>query len=98
MDSETKMRLKPILLRSKLGQFVSQDDQAFARKCWREFPKEYSALQTEEVIPEAAKFAPPTPPRDYQARYQGKPPSAVRGEHSRRPARTPRAPSRRGKG
>jgi len=55
MDIDTKMKLKPILLRSKLGQFVSEGEQEFARRCWREWPKEYSALQAEEVNPEAAK-------------------------------------------
>jgi len=55
MDTDTKTKLKPILLRSKLGQFVSQGEQEFARRCWREWPKEYSALQAEEVNPEAAK-------------------------------------------
>lgn len=55
MDTATKLKLKPILLRGKLGQFVSEDEQAFARQCWREWPKEYSTLQTEEVIPEAEK-------------------------------------------
>ena len=55
MDTDTKMKLKGILLRSKLGQFVNEGEQEFARRCWREWPKEYSALQAEEVNPEAAK-------------------------------------------
>ena len=55
MDAETRLKLKTILLRGKLGQFVSEDENAFARTCWRQWPKEYSLLQTEEVIPEAEK-------------------------------------------
>lgn len=55
MDAETKNKLKPILLRSHLNQFVSEDELAFARQCWREWPKEYSAIQTEEVHPKSAK-------------------------------------------
>ena len=58
MDNDTKMKLTPILLRSKLGQFVSEEEHEFARRCWREWPKEYSALQTDEVNPEAAKHIP----------------------------------------
>lgn len=58
MDTETRAKLKPILLRDKLGQFVSEDEHAFARSCWRQWPKEYSLLQTEEVIPEAEKLLP----------------------------------------
>jgi hypothetical protein len=58
MDTETRAKLKAILLRSKLGQFVNEDENAFARTCWRQWPKEYSLLQTEEVIPEAEKLIP----------------------------------------
>lgn len=58
MDTETRAKLKPILLRDKLGQFVSEDEHAFARSCWRQWPKEYSLMQTEEVIPEAEKLIP----------------------------------------
>lgn len=53
MDTATKIKLKPILLRRKLGQFVSENEHDFARLCWRQWPKEYSALQTQEVNPEA---------------------------------------------
>ncbi len=55
MDTETRAKLKSILLRGKLGQYVSEDENAFARTCWRQWQKEYSLLQTEEVIPEAEK-------------------------------------------
>jgi hypothetical protein len=58
MDTETKLKLQMILLRGKLRQFVSEDESAFARTCWRQWPKEYSTLQTEEVIPEAEKLLP----------------------------------------
>lgn len=58
MDTETRAKLKAILLRGKLGQFVNEDENAFARTCWRQWPKEYSLLQTEEVIPEAEKLIP----------------------------------------
>ena len=66
MDQEAKAKLKSILLRTKLNQHVSEEENAFARTCWRAWPKEYSALQTEEVHPEAAKqksanFQPKTP-------------------------------------
>ncbi len=58
MDTETRAKLKAILLRGKLGQFVNEDENAFARTCWRQWQKEYSLLQTEEVIPEAEKLIP----------------------------------------
>lgn len=76
MDTETRTKLKAILLRGKLGQFVNEDENAFARTCWRQWPKEYSLLQTEEVIPEAEKLIPrlrtnthsnATPPRHNSA-------------------------------
>ena len=80
MDAETKNKLKPILLRSNLNQFVSEDELAFARQCWRKWPKEYSALQTEEVHPQAVKrivstqqsrhFQSPTPPTPRHSRTQ----------------------------
>lgn len=53
MDIDTSKKLKPILLRIKQDQFVSEDDRDFARRCWREWPKEYSALLTNEIRTEA---------------------------------------------
>lgn len=53
MDAETSSKLKPILLRIKLRQFVSEDDRDFARQCWRLWPKEYSALLTKEISTQA---------------------------------------------
>lgn len=90
MDTDTKMKLKPILLRSKLGQFVSEDEHAFARLCWRQWPKEYSALQTQEVNPEAeaARQIIRTQPRDD---FNSPPP---RPPH---PARTQQKLARRGR-
>ena len=88
MDTETKLKLKPILLRSKLGQFVSEDEQAFARQCWREWPKEYSALQTEDVHPHAAKRIASTQQSDHFNSSQPRSPS---------PARTRRTTARRGR-
>jgi hypothetical protein len=43
------------LLRRKLGEFVSEAELAFARQCWRQWPKEYSALQMQEVHPQTAR-------------------------------------------
>lgn len=83
MDSDTTIKLKPILLRIKLGQFVSEDDRDFARRCWREWPKEYSALQTEVIHPEAAKRIPITRPDEYLNSAQPRTP------HSSRTLRTP---------
>ena len=83
MDNDTKMKLTPILLRSKLGQFVSEEEHECARRCWREWPKEYSALQTDEVNPEAAKHN--TSTRRVN-QFNGSQPRTPR------PARTPRTP------
>ena len=88
MDTATKMKLKPILLRGKLGQFVSEDEHAFARLCWRQWPKEYSALQTTEVNPEAAKQITSTRP---SAHFNSTQP------RTHRPAQTTRTPARRGR-
>ncbi len=88
MDTATKIKLKPILLRSKLGQFVSEDDLAFARLCWHQWPKEYSALQTTEVNPEAAKHITSTRPSAHFNSPQPRTP---------RPAQTTRTPARRGR-
>ena len=81
MDDDTKMKLTPILLRSKLGQFVSEGENEFARRCWREWPKEYSALQTYEVNPQAVKHNSSTRPVN---RFNGSQPRTPR------PAQTPR--------
>ena len=83
MDNDTKMKLTPILLRSKLRQFVSEGEHEFARRCWREWPKEYSALQTDEVNPEAAKHNTITRP---VKQFNGSQP------RSPRPAPAPRTP------
>jgi hypothetical protein len=88
MDTATKMKLKPILLRSKLGQFVSEDEHAFARLCWRQWPKEYSALQTTEVNPEAARQTTSTRPSAHFNPTQLRTPL---------PAQTMRTPARRGR-
>jgi hypothetical protein len=88
MDTDTKMKLKPILLRSKLGQFVSEDEHAFARLCWRQWPKEYSALQTQEVNPEAARQITSTRPSAHFNSTQPRTPHT---------AGTPRTPARRGR-
>jgi len=85
MDIDTKTKLKPILLRSKLGQFVSQGEQEFARRCWREWPKEYSALQADEVNPEAAK-------QITVARHNNN--SSPTQPRTARSARSPRTPHR----
>lgn len=55
MDETTKRKLQPILLRQQLGEYVSEAERAFARQCWRQWPKEYSALQMKEVHPQAAR-------------------------------------------
>ena len=88
MDTATKKKLKPILLRSKLGQFVSEDEQEFARQCWRQFPKEYSALQTEEVHPRAAKRVASTQQSDHFNSTQPR---------SHRSGQTRQTPARRGR-
>lgn len=84
MDTETKMKLKPILLRSKLGQFVSEDEQDFARQCWRQWPKEYSVLQTEEVHPQAAKRIASTQHSDHFNFRQPRTPQNGRTRRGRR--------------
>lgn len=89
MDAETRLKLKTILLRGKLGQFVSEDENAFARTCWRQWPKEYSLLQTEEVIPEAEKQISRVrlnkQPNHTQSRHNAAQPRKSRPAQKRRP-------------
>lgn len=93
MDTETRAKLKAILLRGKLGQFVNEDENAFARTCWRQWPKEYSLLQTEEVIPEAEKLIPRLRTNTHsknqanttQPRYNSAQPRKARPAQKRRP-------------
>lgn len=96
MDTATKMKLKPILLRSKLGQFVSEDEHEFARLCWRQWPKEYSALQTEEVNPEATKQITSTRPSKHFHAAQPRTPRPAQARTPHAP-RTRRTPARRGR-
>jgi uncharacterized protein YdeI (YjbR/CyaY-like superfamily) len=49
MDDDTKKRLRPILENSKRGRTNTRSDDAFAQKCWRKWPEEYTALHAEVV-------------------------------------------------
>ena len=88
MDNETKLKLKDILLRRKLNQFVSEDESEFARTCWRSWPKDYTALQTDEVHPETQKYTASAQPKP-QPRFT--PPQQNNNNNGR--SRTP-VPSR----
>ncbi len=88
MDNETKVKLKDILLRRKLNQFVSEDESEFARTCWRSWPKDYTALQADEVHPETQKYTASAQPKP-QPRFT--PPQQNNNNNGR--SRTP-VPSR----
>ncbi|MFN0123243.1 MAG: hypothetical protein ACKV2V_22295 [Blastocatellia bacterium] len=87
MDAETKTRLKAILLRRKLSRYITEEETAFARKCWLEWPKEYSALQANEVNAEATEQFRTRPSQHFN-------PGAPRNAG---PGPTPRTPPRRGR-
>lgn len=47
MDSESRKRLRPILVNAKWGRGNTRADEAFMKQCWRKWPDEYSALHKE---------------------------------------------------
>lgn len=49
MEEDIKRKLKPLLMKSRTGQILTDEQQSFVDACFKKFPKEYSALHREVV-------------------------------------------------